>query len=298
VLAQSHSDFELLVVDDASSGETSQLVGEFTDPRIRYFRQERNVGVAENWGSGLQLARGTFVAWLMDDDRYEPTFLAARVRALAANPRAAFAFSGYRIVDERTQSVVETMTPRTARDSVLTNAAAFRAALFHDVFIGATLYRTSIARETWPLVTSYGEIVDYALNVRMTMHPDAEAMLIEPPDFLMSSHPDQLSQQRRDKAFRLTAEFLNEIQVAGTLPVRDASALRGERSAWQLEWAKYDRICGRRGRGWAKWLRAVRANPISLLPARTAVSWLLEDLKLRITGAAATTPKEYPETAP
>lgn len=281
VLAQSFTDFELLIIDDASENETSRLVGALTDSRIRYVRQERNVGVAENWGTGLRLARGTFVAWLMDDDRYEPPFLANRVAALEENPNAVLAFSGYKIFNEKEQRVVDTMLPKHTRAGRLEHTAAFKSTLIFDVFIGASLYRTEQARKTWPLVERYGEIVDYALNVQLTAQPDSEAALIETSDFVMSSHPDQLSNLRREKAFRLTADFLDEMSRTHSLNDSDASLLRRQRAAWQMEWGKYDRVCGRRASAWRKWLQAVGTAPTSSLPYRTAASWLLRDFGLR-----------------
>ena len=139
VLAQTFSDFELVILDDASTDDTPDVIRSVKDPRVRYFRQPHNVGISRNWGTGLEMARGEFVGLLMDDDRYEPDFLARRVAALREHTAAVLAFSGYRIVSEATGHL------RSHRPDyspgVLTRPAFLTAALARDCFVGATLYR-------------------------------------------------------------------------------------------------------------------------------------------------------------
>ena len=74
VLAQSFTDFELIVVDDGSTDATAAIVESYTDRRIRLIRQSnRGVSVARN--TGLEAARGQFITFLDSDDLYYPDFL-------------------------------------------------------------------------------------------------------------------------------------------------------------------------------------------------------------------------------
>lgn len=75
VLSQSFSDFELLVVDDASTDATQQTVAAIADPRIVYHRRQVNGGAAAARNTGIDLARGELLALLDDDDEYLPGFL-------------------------------------------------------------------------------------------------------------------------------------------------------------------------------------------------------------------------------
>ena len=78
VLAQTFEDWELIVVDDCSPGDIKGIVGKFTDPRIRYYRNEQNIGAEDpsyNWDRCVSYARGEFFCLLCDDDMYHPTFL-------------------------------------------------------------------------------------------------------------------------------------------------------------------------------------------------------------------------------
>ncbi len=74
VLAQTFTDFELIVVDDGSTDNTAGIVESYTDSRIRLLRQpNRGVSVARN--TGLDAARGQFISFLDSDDLYYPDFL-------------------------------------------------------------------------------------------------------------------------------------------------------------------------------------------------------------------------------
>jgi O-antigen biosynthesis protein len=72
VLAQTHRDLEVLVVDDGSTDDTASVVAEAGDTRVRYIRQPRNAGVAAARNRGLRESRGTFVAFLDSDDEWRP----------------------------------------------------------------------------------------------------------------------------------------------------------------------------------------------------------------------------------
>lgn len=79
VLAQTWSDFEIVVVDDASPDDTGTRVAELADPRVRYIRNERNLGPAETWNRALGLAQGKYIKLLCDDDLLYPRCLERQV---------------------------------------------------------------------------------------------------------------------------------------------------------------------------------------------------------------------------
>ncbi len=79
VLAQSFKDVELIVVDDASTDDTARLVLRF--PSARYYKRATTGGQAVARNDGARLATGEFLAFLDQDDLWEPTFLAEAVAA-------------------------------------------------------------------------------------------------------------------------------------------------------------------------------------------------------------------------
>ena len=98
VLAQSHVDWELLVVDDGSSDETSEVLGRFTDdPRIRLFwLDSRGVSAARN--VGLAHARGNWIFYLDSDNRWCSGFLRTMLAYLETTGRAC-GYSGIALED-------------------------------------------------------------------------------------------------------------------------------------------------------------------------------------------------------
>ncbi len=84
VLAQTFTDFELLIVDDCSSDETARTVAGLVDPRIRSFRHSLNRGAAAARNTGITNALGEYIAFLDDDDEFMPTKIEEQVQVLDA----------------------------------------------------------------------------------------------------------------------------------------------------------------------------------------------------------------------
>ena len=65
ILGQDFRDFELIITDNASEDRTAEICGRFAeaDARIRYVRNARNLGAAENYNRGFSLASGTYFKW-------------------------------------------------------------------------------------------------------------------------------------------------------------------------------------------------------------------------------------------
>jgi glycosyltransferase involved in cell wall biosynthesis len=97
LLAQTLTDWELVIVDDGSPDGTRAAVAPYlADPRVRYQRLERNVGLGAALNRALDAARAPLVAYLPSDDVYYPEHLASLVAALDGDPGAALACSGVR----------------------------------------------------------------------------------------------------------------------------------------------------------------------------------------------------------
>jgi O-antigen biosynthesis protein len=85
VLTQSFTDFELIVMDDGSTDGSAELIEQLRqrDPRIIHVRHEKNCGLPGlRVNEGLELARGTYLAFQFDDDLWRSTALATLVRAI------------------------------------------------------------------------------------------------------------------------------------------------------------------------------------------------------------------------
>jgi glycosyltransferase involved in cell wall biosynthesis len=72
-LAQTHSNLELVVVDDASDDGTPEILAAYSDPRVRLFKNPRRLGQADNRNRAVDLSRGELIKFLDDDDVLDPT---------------------------------------------------------------------------------------------------------------------------------------------------------------------------------------------------------------------------------
>jgi len=92
-LDQKYADFEILVLDNASTDDTAAIVKSFSGRRVRYIRNASNIGLFCNWNRAIELNRSPYLAILQDDDELLPEFIEESVAALDRNPSAAFSFS-------------------------------------------------------------------------------------------------------------------------------------------------------------------------------------------------------------
>lgn len=105
-LAQTFQDFEIIVSDNASSDRTAEICRSFADrdPRIRYFRNGRNLGAIPNFNRVFDLSRSPLFKWAAHDDLYHPRYLQTCVRILDDDPDVILTHSRTAFVDERGRS--------------------------------------------------------------------------------------------------------------------------------------------------------------------------------------------------
>ena len=105
VLAQTFTSFRLIVSDNASDDDTSEVVRSFNDKRIHYVRSERNVGAIGNLNRLVALTETEFVVLLPDDDVLYPGHLGAVVELLERFETIGLAHSAFNWIDARSRVV-------------------------------------------------------------------------------------------------------------------------------------------------------------------------------------------------
>ena len=93
VLAQTFSDWEMIVVDDGSTDGAFEAFQQFTDPRIKVHQNEQNLGTYGTQNRAVALFQADLIAILNDDDTWAPTKLEAQIRALEKHPDAPFCYT-------------------------------------------------------------------------------------------------------------------------------------------------------------------------------------------------------------
>ncbi len=100
ILAQTYTDFELVVVNDASTDNSEKIIQSFSDPRIKYHTNERNLGLVGNWNRCLQLASGEYICIFHQDDIMLPGNLEKKVALLDSNQNVGIVYSDTAVIDQ------------------------------------------------------------------------------------------------------------------------------------------------------------------------------------------------------
>lgn len=122
VLAQTYSDFEMIVVDDNPEGSeervrTEDVIREIKDPRVHYIQNKQNLGGAGSRNRAIEMAKGEYIAFLDDDDMYLPDRLRVQYEAMkeydwevCVMDGATFKYETGELVSERHQHLWDGMT--------------------------------------------------------------------------------------------------------------------------------------------------------------------------------------------
>ncbi len=102
VLRQQYSDWELICIDDASTDESSEIIGRHAmeDSRVRHLTNERNMGLPATLNRGFLEARGALHSWTSDDNILRPNMITKLVAELEAKPEADLVYAGYSVIDD------------------------------------------------------------------------------------------------------------------------------------------------------------------------------------------------------
>ena len=107
VLAQTLTDFELVIIDNASTDHTAEVIRSFDDLRIRNLRNDQNLGMMGNWNRCLAEAKGDFIKLLPADDLIYPTCLERQVSACTLHPSVSLVCCSRDIIDVHGKKLIK-----------------------------------------------------------------------------------------------------------------------------------------------------------------------------------------------
>lgn len=143
VLSQNYENFELIIVDDNSPENLKAIVDEFSDSRIRYYRNPQNCGavnVVDNWNICLSYCTGEYVICMGDDDRLLPNCLHEYLKLIKKYPGIGILHGWTEIIDEN--SNVSTPTTHRCEFESAMSLAWHRWNAYNLQFIGDFCFNT------------------------------------------------------------------------------------------------------------------------------------------------------------
>jgi len=176
LLGQTYGDFEIIVSDNASTDATEDIARSFVrhDDRMRYYRNDRNLGANPNYNRTFALARGEYFRWHAHDDICDPKYLECAVDILGSDPSVSLVHCRTRYIDRNGDPLValrdgyldpDGFVERLVQDegaatllespraAVRFDAVVNRLSVFFDVF---GLARTTDVRRTMLMRAFYG----------------------------------------------------------------------------------------------------------------------------------------------
>lgn len=232
LLRQTFSDFELIISDNGSTDRTADICQHAAadDERVRYVRQDRNIGSAANHDAVAHLARGSLFKWASDDDLYAPELLERCVAALDGDPRLVAAHAWTALTDEE-GTIVSRF--RYGLETASSSAPErFRSVLFD---VGGdddyAVIRTEVLRALLPYGSHYRS--DRTITAALALHGPIHQV----PDwlYLRREHPDRASRtgtvrswcsvmdpRRADRWRHPTARLIAEYAGAFVTAIRQA----------------------------------------------------------------------------
>jgi glycosyltransferase involved in cell wall biosynthesis len=198
LLAQTLGDLELVICDNASEDRTEEVCRQYAarDPRVRYYRNESNLGAARNYNRVFELSQGTYFKWAAHDDVCAPEFLEQCAAVLDRDPGVVLCFPRTRVVNEAGETLLEysstlTRTALPAPEVRFANVVRGRPRC-SEVF---GLMRSAVLRET-PLIAPF-VASDRALLAELALR----GRFHEVPAYLFSNrdHPHRSINRFRER---------------------------------------------------------------------------------------------------
>lgn len=251
VLGQTFKDFELIVCDAASTDNTEEVVGKFDDERIRYIREDIDRGVSASRNIGIRNSRGTFVAFLDDDDLWMPSKLEKQLGLIEKSPSVGAVTAGCWVINQR-GSIVRFEIPSV-------KGKIFPAILRRNCVgnCSMVLARKECLEKVGMFDESLHAVEDYDLWIRLAKYYEFECA----KEYLVLGriHGVNISTDRQ-RLLRAT-ELLYKKYSKELMKLSDRRKILG---AWHYNLGVLYCECGNAGLGRKEFVKAVANDPSSI----------------------------------
>jgi glycosyltransferase involved in cell wall biosynthesis len=235
ILEQTFTDFEFIIINDGSTDSTEQIILSYSDQRIRYIRNEKNLKLIATLNKGLDLCTGKYIARMDADDISAPERFATQVKFMEANPE--YGLCG---------TDIEVMGGIQSWVQIGDNDFIRFCLLFHNPFCHPTVFmRTSIIRENkiyYPAEYIHAE--EYMLWPQILDH--AKCINLEERLLKYRFHDGQVSSVFRKDQFqmgqRIRLDLLREMVLFTTPGTRKAHLVIADLTGKELLRTPFEKI--------------------------------------------------------
>lgn len=262
VLAQTYSDYEIIVIDDGSTDKTRQVLAVFED-FIRYIYQE-NQGVSAARNLGIRESKGELIAFLDADDYFLIHKLAVQVAAFDAQPALGIVNSGWRLVNQKGKPISDIQLWQHSTKLDLENWV-----LWKPVLPSAMMFR----RDWLERVGGFNVQLRYAEDIELVLHlslKGCEAVWVTQTTVCYRLHDQNASRGKLFQAQQLDA-VLDNFFARSDLPV-DIRRLEKQSRYQSLVWIAWQFYDGGDFAKMAEYLRK-SLNCTPLMPLATVGDW-------------------------
>ena len=206
VLSQTYTNFECIIIDDASTDKSVEIIKSFNDNRIILIEKEQNTGYTKNLNYGITVAKGKYIARMDADDISLPTRFEKQINQFESNPSLVVCGTIFQIIDS---------------DKIIYNPEthdAIKLAMLKDSAIGhptAMIKSSVLKNNSINYDPTYEPAEDYNLWVKLLAH--GEFYNIQEVLFLYRVHENQVSNVRknlqRDSASKSRFKMLSYFNV-------------------------------------------------------------------------------------
>ncbi|MDD3435733.1 MAG: glycosyltransferase [Candidatus Gastranaerophilales bacterium] len=154
ILNQTYKDFEFIIINDGSINNAKDVILSYDDKRIKYFENEKNIGLVKSSNKGLDIAQGEYIARMDSDDISMPERFEKQIKFMEENPEITVLGTYFKILPTN-----ETVKPPTKNDEIVEHLLYVNSAFAHpSVMLKKSLLDKYSARynENYQYAQDYG----------------------------------------------------------------------------------------------------------------------------------------------
>lgn len=200
-LNQTFKDFEFIIIDDASTDSTKNIILSYKDPRIRFVENKKNLGLTRSLNKGLKIAKGEYIARIDADDIPIKSWLEEKLDFMMKHPDVAVVGNWLKIID---REFGETYIVDYEHDSVIIK---WKHLIKNQIAHSSSLFRKKVIEE----VGCYNEKYRYTQDFDLWFRVSRKYKMTSIPKVLATIMRHNKCVSKIPKTHRIQEQFVSEI---------------------------------------------------------------------------------------